>query len=145
MDEQSNPWDLIQPQDAMKRHLGAKQFCQYGLSRIISLLSLAYLLFVGDGLSTQHHRITMADVKTSLYEMSFLQSGNLLPLHSTVCFRHTWGYLCALSLLFRKRPPQSNYPPNKILVLVISIKTKWYFTVVWLDCLCNEIVDSHIY
>lgn len=44
--EQPNPWDLIQPQDAMKRHRGAKQFRQLELSRIISLLSLAYLLFV---------------------------------------------------------------------------------------------------
>ena len=51
----------------MKRHRGAKQFCQYGLSRIISLLSLAYLLFVGDGLSTQHHRITMADVSIPVW------------------------------------------------------------------------------
>jgi len=44
--EQPNPWNLLQPQDAISRHRGAKQFRQYGLSRIISLLSPAYLLFV---------------------------------------------------------------------------------------------------
>ena len=40
--EQPNPWDLLQPRDAMSRHRGAKPTRQYGLSGKISLLSLAY-------------------------------------------------------------------------------------------------------
>ena len=37
--EQPNPWDLIQPQDGMSRHRGAKPGRRYGLSGPISLLS----------------------------------------------------------------------------------------------------------
>ena len=37
--EQPNPWDRIQPQDAMSRHRGAKPYRRYGLSGRISLLS----------------------------------------------------------------------------------------------------------
>src|SRR5881397_2283200 len=44
--EQPNPWDLLQPQDAMSRHRGAKPPRRYGLSEEISLLSPAYLLSV---------------------------------------------------------------------------------------------------
>ena len=39
MGEQPNPWDLLQPQDAMSRHRGAKPYRRYGLSGRISLLS----------------------------------------------------------------------------------------------------------
>ena len=42
--EQPNPWDLLQPQDAMSRHRGAKPPRRYGRSGEISLLSPAYLL-----------------------------------------------------------------------------------------------------
>ena len=44
--EQPNPWDLLQPQDVMSRHRGAKQPRRYGLLGVISLLSPAYLLSV---------------------------------------------------------------------------------------------------
>src|SRR6201996_7667556 len=44
--EQPNPWDLLQPQDVMSRHRGAKQRRRYGRLGAISLLSLEYLLFV---------------------------------------------------------------------------------------------------
>jgi hypothetical protein len=39
MGEQPNPWDLLQPQDAMSRHRGAKPRRRYGLLGVISLLS----------------------------------------------------------------------------------------------------------
>ena len=42
--EQPNPWDLLQPQDAMGRHRGAKPRRRYELSGAISLLSPEYLL-----------------------------------------------------------------------------------------------------
>src|ERR687884_1577870 len=44
MGEQPNPWDLLQPQDAMSRHRGAKPSRRYGLLGKISLLSPGYLL-----------------------------------------------------------------------------------------------------
>src|SRR3954452_671948 len=44
--EQPYPWDLLQPQDAMSRHRGAKRRRRYGLLGVISLLSPAYLLSV---------------------------------------------------------------------------------------------------
>src|SRR5574337_1495193 len=44
--EQPNPWDLLQPQDVMSRHRGAKPRRRYELLGVISLLSPAYLLSV---------------------------------------------------------------------------------------------------
>ena len=44
MGEQPNPWDRLQPQDAMSRHRGAKPLRRYGRSGAISLLSPGYLL-----------------------------------------------------------------------------------------------------
>ena len=42
--EQPDPWDLLQPQDVMSRHRGAKPRRRYERLGAISLLSLAYLL-----------------------------------------------------------------------------------------------------
>ena len=42
--EQPNPWDLLQPQDVMSRHRGAKPHRRYGRLGAISLLSPEYLL-----------------------------------------------------------------------------------------------------
>src|SRR5215207_219285 len=44
--EQPDPWDLLQPQDALSRHRGAKPVRRYGLLGPISLLSPEYLLAV---------------------------------------------------------------------------------------------------
>ena len=44
MGEQPNPWDLLQPQDVMSRHRGAKPHRRCELLDAISLLSPAYLL-----------------------------------------------------------------------------------------------------
>src|SRR5512146_2004389 len=44
--EQPNPWDQLQPQDAMSRHRGAKPPRRCELLGEISLLSPAYLLSV---------------------------------------------------------------------------------------------------
>lgn len=44
--EQTNPWELLHPQDKLSRHRGAKPPRRYELSEEISLLSLAYLLSV---------------------------------------------------------------------------------------------------
>src|SRR5262245_18474030 len=46
MGEQTNPWDLLQPQDVTSRHRGAKPRRRFGLLGAISLLSPEYLLSV---------------------------------------------------------------------------------------------------
>ncbi len=46
IDEQSNPWDLLRPQDVMSRHRGAKPPRRCELLEEISLLSPEYLLSV---------------------------------------------------------------------------------------------------
>src|ERR1700692_1720136 len=42
------------------------------------------------------------------------QSSSLMPLHSTHDFHPGWGNLCPPPLHFRRRPPQSNYPPDAV-------------------------------
>src|SRR4051812_18191673 len=58
--EQPYPWDLLQPQDEMSRHRGAKHHRRCGRLGGISLLSLEYLLFVERWpFHTENHRITL--------------------------------------------------------------------------------------
>jgi hypothetical protein len=86
--EQPYPWDLLQPQDEMSRHRGAKRFRRYGLLGIISLLSPAYLLSV-ERWPFHTEPPDHYDRLSSLLDLSVLQSGELMPLHSTVDFRPT--------------------------------------------------------
>jgi hypothetical protein len=84
--EQPYPWDLLQPQDVMSRHRGAKLCRRYGLLGKISLLSLEYLLSVERwpfhaGPPDHYGRLS------SLIDLSVSQSGELMPLHSTSDFR----------------------------------------------------------
>ncbi len=62
--EQPYPWDLLQPQDVMSRHRGAKHRRRYELLGGISLLSPEYLYPLSDGPSIQNHRITMTCFRT---------------------------------------------------------------------------------
>ncbi len=80
--EQPYPWDLLQPQDVMSRHRGAKPHRRYGRLGAISLLSPEYLL------SVERWPVHMGppdhyDRLSSLLDLSVSQSGRLLPLHST--------------------------------------------------------------
>ena len=84
--EQPYPWDLLQPQDAMSRHRGAKRCRRYGLLGIISLLSPAYLLSV-ERWPTHAGPPDHYDRLSSLLDSSVSQSGRLMPLHSTSDFR----------------------------------------------------------
>ena len=84
--EQPNPWDLLQPQDVMSRHRGAKPPRRYELLGGISLLSPAYLLSVERwpfhaGPPDHYDRLS------SLIGPSASQSGGLVPLHSAADFR----------------------------------------------------------
>src|ERR1700742_271354 len=84
--EQPYPWDLLQPQDVMSRHRGAKRFRRYGLLGIISLLSPAYLLSV-ERWPFHKEPPDHYDRLSSLLDLSVSQSGKLMPLHSTTDFR----------------------------------------------------------
>src|SRR5271168_311663 len=79
--EQPYPWDLLQPQDVMSRHRGAKRLRRYGLLGVISLLSPAYLLSVERwpfhaGPPDHYGRLS------SLLDMSVSQLSTLMRLHS---------------------------------------------------------------
>ena len=78
--EQPNPWDLLQPQDVMSRHRGAKLCRRYGLLGKISLLSLEYLLSVERWpfhSEPPDHYVLLSH----LLALSGSQSSTLVPLH----------------------------------------------------------------
>ena len=80
--EQPDPWDLLQPQDAMSRHRGAKPSRRYELLESISLLSLAYLLSVE---RWQFH-IKPSDhlgLLSHLLDLLVSQLTGLIPIRST--------------------------------------------------------------
>ena len=84
--EQPYPWDLLQPQDVMSRHRGAKRRRRYGLLGVISLLSLEYLLSVERWpfhLEPPDHYGQLS----FLLDLSVSQSGRLMPLHAWADFR----------------------------------------------------------
>src|SRR5689334_2711898 len=82
MGEQPNPWDLLQPQDAMSRHRGAKPLRRCELSGGISLLSPAYLLSVKrwpfHTEPPDHYALL-----SHLLDLWVSQLSSLVPLHST--------------------------------------------------------------
>src|SRR5215813_6615809 len=86
MGEQPNPWDLLQPQDAMSRHRGAKPPRRCELLGEISLLSPEYLLSVErwpfHSGPPDHY-----DLLSHLLDMSVSQSSSLMPLHSPPGFQ----------------------------------------------------------
>ena len=59
--EQPYPWDLLQPQDVMSRHRGAKPHRRCELLDAISLLSRRTFYPMSDGPSIRDHRITNAN------------------------------------------------------------------------------------
>ena len=84
--EQPDPWDLLQPQDVMSRHRGAKPSRRYELLDSISLLSLAYLLSVE---RWQFH-IQPSDhlgLLSHLLDLLVSQLSSLMRLHSSAGFR----------------------------------------------------------
>ena len=79
--EQPNPWDLLQPQDVMSRHRGAKHPRRCELLGGISLLSPAYLLSV-ERWPFHSEPPDHYDLLSYLLDVSVSQLSNLMPLHS---------------------------------------------------------------
>src|SRR5580692_1682720 len=84
--EQPNPWDRLQPQDAMSRHRGAKPRRRCELLGVISLLSPAYLLSV-ERWPFHPEPPDHYDLLSHLLHSSVSQSSSLVPLHSTPGFQ----------------------------------------------------------
>ena len=84
--EQPNPWDLLQPQDVMSRHRGAKRRRRYGLLGVISLLSPAYLLSV-ERWPVHVEPPDHYDRLSSLLDVCVSQSSSLIPLRSAADFQ----------------------------------------------------------
>ena len=84
--EQPYPWDLLQPQDAMSRHRGAKPCRRYELLGKISLLSPAYLLSVErwpfHAEPPDHY-----DLLSHLLDVCVSQLSSLIPLRSAADFQ----------------------------------------------------------
>src|SRR3954462_4882106 len=84
--EQPNPWDLLQPQDAMSRHRGAKPRRRCELLGVISLLSPEYLLSV-ERWPFHSEPPDHYDLLSHLFDPSVSQLSSLMPLHSTTGFQ----------------------------------------------------------
>src|ERR687885_1704332 len=86
MGEQPNPWDLLQPQDAMSRHRGAKPPRRCELLGEISLLSPEYLLSV-ERWPFHTGPPDHYDLLSHLLDPSVSQLSSLMPLHSSAGFQ----------------------------------------------------------
>src|SRR6516225_5550185 len=130
--EQPNPWDLLQPQDVMSRHRGAKLLRRCGLLGGISLLSPEYLLSV-ERWPFHTEPPDHYDLLSHLLDLWVSQSSLLLPLHYQYDVRPYLGDLRTPPLPFRRRPPQSNCLPCTVPDLDSQIKVRtsttpgWYF------------------
>ena len=111
--EQPYPWDRLQPQDVMSRHRGAKPPRRYELLGEISLLSPAYLLSV-ERWPFHTEPPDHYDLLSHLLDLSVSQLSTLMPLHYQHDVRPYLAYLRTPPLHFRRRPPQSNYPPHTV-------------------------------
>ena len=84
--EQPDPWDLLQPQDVISRHRGAKPRRRCELSGAISLLSPAYLLSVERWPVHTEPPDHLGRLSSRL-DPSVSPSGSLLPMHSPCDYR----------------------------------------------------------
>src|SRR3977135_1838534 len=84
--EQPDPWNLLQLQDAMSRHRGAKPERRCELLAQISLLSPAYLLSV-ERWPFHAEPPDHSDLVSHLFDVYVSQSSSLMPLHSPADFQ----------------------------------------------------------
>src|SRR5699024_2471748 len=111
--EQPYPWDLLQPQDVMSRHRGAKHRRRYELLGGISLLSPEYLLSV-ERWPFHSEPPDHYDLLSHLRAPSRSRSSWLMPVHYPPDVRPRFANLPAPPLLYRRRPPPSRYPPATV-------------------------------
>ncbi len=109
--EQPNPWDRLQPQDVTSRHRGAKPLRRYGRSGAISLLSPEYLLS-GERRPFHMESPDHYALVSHLLDLSVSQLSRLIALPLQHDCQPCQACLWAPPLPFRRRPPQSNCPPD---------------------------------
>src|SRR5687767_13781536 len=132
--EQPDPWDLLQPQDAMSRHRGAKPIRRYELLESISLLSLAYLLSV----ERRQFHIQPSDhlgLLSHLLDLLVLQLTGLIPIRSCTWLQTmlspasrssvTFWEEAAPAKLTRRQCPSPGYTGIEVRIL---IHKEWCFT-----------------
>ena len=119
MGEQTNPWDLLQPQDTTSRHRGAEPRRRCGRSGATSLLSPGQLL--SDKPVPFHKGIRdHQDRLSSLLDPSISQLSWLIALPIQYDVHPYQANLCTPALLLRRKPPQSNCPPDTVPECVFS-------------------------
>ncbi len=107
--EQPYPWDLLQPQDVMSRHRGAKHPRRYELLGVISLLSPEYLLSV-ERWPFHSEPPDHYDLLSYLLDLSVSQSSRLMPLHSpTISDRSEPTFVRLRYSLGGDRPSQTTH------------------------------------
>jgi hypothetical protein len=131
--EQPNPWDLLQPQDAMSRHRGAKPPRRYGRSGEISLLSPEYLLSVERRpFHQEYRRITNADFRPCSTDPSRSQAP--FYVYARVARLPTWPRAplrSSVTLWEETAPvklPDEHGPVPGCGTVRTDISTGWYFT-----------------
>ena len=92
MGEQPNPWNLLQLQDAMSRHRGAKPPRRCELLGEISLLSQSTFYPLSDGPSTRDRRITKTCFRTC-----------------STCRSHSQAPLCLCTLRLVSNQPEGTF------------------------------------
>ena len=97
--EQPDPWDLIQPQDRMSRHRGAKLDCRCELSSPISLLSPEYLLSV------------------ERWQFHIQTTGSLVPTFVSACAAALAVKLAFALTLHRRLPSALSQPWGPFVIL----------------------------
>jgi len=74
MDEKSNPWDLLQPQDGMSRQRGATSRRRWDLSGEVSPVFPGSLYPLSDGPPTRYHRVDKPCFRTCSSRRSHSQA-----------------------------------------------------------------------
>ena len=106
--EQPNPWDLIQPQDVMSRHRGAKPPRRCELLGRSACYPQGNFYPLSDGNSTFYRRITKGPTFVPARPSHVSQLSHLMPLHSSHGFQPTEGTFGRLRYTFGgDRPSQT--------------------------------------
>ena len=106
--EQPNPWKLLQLQERISRHRGAKLLRQCLLLEAISLLSPAYLLSIKQSsLSIQNYWVIKIDIRPCLTYQSNNQAHITFTRQKRIYLIEQYSSVPPLH--FRRGSPQSNY------------------------------------
>ena len=107
--EQPNPWDLLQPQDVMSRHRGAKHHRRCGRLGVSACYPRRTFYPLSDGPSTWNHRITKTDFRLCSTCLSYSQAGFCLCTRRTISVRLSLPFARLRYSLGGDRPSQTTH------------------------------------